>query len=115
MNAHALGILEFPRLLAFVASRAHSAPGAAAVRALVPKTDRKWVEAEQARVTAMRQLVESDAGWVSEGIPELAEPLRRLRIEGLAWSALELLQGATLLRASRRTRDALRDPRRARR
>ncbi len=113
MNAHALGILEFPRLLAFVATRAHSAPGAAAVRALEPQTDRLWIEAEQARVTAMRQLVESDAAWVSEPIPELADALKRLRIEGLAWSALELLQGATLLRSSRRTRDALRDPRRA--
>ncbi len=113
MNAHALGILEFPRLLAFVAARAHSAPGAAAVRALEPRTDRPAIEAEQARVTAMRQLVESDTGWISEPIPDLAEPLKRLRIEGLAWTALELLQGATLLRSSRRTREALRDPRRA--
>jgi len=113
MNAHALGILEFPRLLAYVAARAHSAPGAAAVRALTPQQDRAWIEGEQARVTALRQLVESEAGWSSEPIPELGEPLKRLRIEGLAWSALELLQGATLLRSSRRTRDALRDPRRA--
>jgi DNA mismatch repair protein MutS2 len=113
MNAHALGILEFSRLLAFVAARAHSAPGAAAVRALVPRTDREWIEAEQRRVAALRQLVESETGWSSEPIPELAEPLKRLRIDGLSWSALELLQGATLLRSSRRTRDALRDPRRA--
>lgn len=113
MNAHALGILEFSRLLAFVAARAHSAPGAAAVRALVPRTDREWIDAEQRRVTALRQLVESETGWASEPIPELAEPLKRLRIDGLSWSALELLQGATLLRSSRRTRDALRDPRRA--
>lgn len=113
MNAHALGILEFPRLLAFVAGRAHSAPGAAAVRALSPQQDRAWIEDEQARVTALRQLVESEAGWNSEPIPDLREPLKRLRIEGLGWSALELLQGATLLRSSRRTRDALRDPRRA--
>ena len=112
MNAHALGILEFPRLLAFVAGRAHSAPGAAAVRALVPRTDREWVDAEQRRVTSMRALVESDTGWISEAIPELSEPLKRLRIEGLAWSAAELLQGATLLRSSRRTRESLRDPRR---
>ena len=112
MNAHALGILEFPRLLALVASRAHSAPGAAAVRALVPSIDREWIEAEHARVTAMRSLIESDAGWVSEPIPDLAEPLKRLRIDGLSWNALELLQGAILLHSSRHTRDALRDPRR---
>ncbi|MEP6779912.1 MAG: Smr/MutS family protein, partial [Gemmatimonadaceae bacterium] len=33
-------------------------------------------------------------------------------IEGLTWSALDLLQAAILLRSSRRMRDALRDPRR---
>lgn len=112
MNAHALGILEFPRLLAFVATRAHSDPGAAAVRALEPRTDAAWIVAEHARVAAMRALIESETGWSAERIPDLAEPLKRLRIEGLSWTALELWQGASLLRASRRTRDALRDTRR---
>ena len=112
MNAHALGILEFPRLLAHVAGRASSAPGAAAVRALVPRSDRDWIESEHARIGAVRALVQSELGWPTEPIPELAEPLKRLRIDGLTWSALELLAGATLLRSSRRVREALRDPRR---
>lgn len=112
MNAHALGILEFPRLMAHVAGRASSAPGAAAVRALMPRCDREWIEAEHARVNAVRALILSDLGWPTEPIPELGEPLKRLRIEGLTWTALELLQGATLLRSSRRVRDTLRDPRR---
>ncbi len=112
MNGHALGILEFPRLLAHVAGRAHSAPGAAAVRALAPSTDRDWIVAEHDRVAAVRSLISSEIGWVAEAIPDLGDPLRRLRIEGLSWSAAELIQGATLLRSSRRTRDALRDPRR---
>ncbi|MEO7361733.1 MAG: Smr/MutS family protein, partial [Gemmatimonadaceae bacterium] len=38
--------------------------------------------------------------------------LNRLRIEGLTWSALEMIQGAILLRSSRRQRAALNDPRR---
>jgi DNA mismatch repair protein MutS2 len=112
MNAHALGILEYQRLLAHVAGRASSAPGAAAVRALVPRSDREWIEAEHARVNAMRLLVSSELGWPSESIPDLGDALRRLRIEGLTWTALELLQGATLMRSSRRVREALRDPRR---
>jgi DNA mismatch repair protein MutS2 len=112
MNAHALGILEFPRLLAHVAGRASSAPGAAAVRALAPRSDRDWLEKEHARVSAVRSLVLSDLGWPAEPIPELGDALKRLRIAGLSWSALELLQGAVLLRSSRRMRDALRDPRR---
>lgn len=112
MNAHALGILEYHRQLAYVAGRASSSPGAAAVRALEPRTDRTWIEQEHARVSAVRSLVQSDAGWNAEPIPDLADALRRLRIEGLTWTATELLQGATLLRSSRRTREALRDPRR---
>ena len=114
MNAHALGILEFPRMLAHVAGRANSGPGAAAVRTLAPRRDREWIEAKHARVGAMRALVSSELTWPTEPIPELGEALRRLRIEGLTWTALELLQGATLIRSSRRVRDALRDPRRPR-
>ncbi len=112
MNAHALGILEYSRLMAHVAGHASSAPGAAAVRALVPRTDREWIEAEHARVAALRSLILSDLGWPTEAIPDLGEALRRLRIPGLTWTAHELLQGAALLRSSRRTREALRDPRR---
>jgi DNA mismatch repair protein MutS2 len=112
MNAHALGILEYSRLLAHVAGHASSAPGAAAVRALVPRTDREWIEAEHARVAALRSLILSELGWPTESIPDLGEALKRLRIPGLTWTAHELLQGATLLRSSRRTREALRDPRR---
>lgn len=112
MNAHALGILEFPRFLAHVAGRAHTAPGAAAVRARVPSSNRETLEAEHQRVNTVRAQVQSDLGWPSEAIPDLEQPLGRLRIEGLTWSALELLQGATLLRSSRRMRDALGDPRR---
>jgi DNA mismatch repair protein MutS2 len=113
MNTHALSILEFPRLLAHVAGRAHSAPGAAAVRARVPSTDRDAIEAEHLRVNVVRIQVQSDLGWPTQAIPDLEQALSRLRIEGLTWSALELLQGAILLGSSRRMKDALNDPRRA--
>ncbi|MGV3708703.1 MAG: endonuclease MutS2 [Gemmatimonas sp.] len=112
MNEHALGILEFPRLLAHVAGRANSSPGAAAVRARVPSTNREFVEAEHQRVNAMRSMLQSDLTWPTEVIPDLEQPLNRLRIEGLTWSALEMIQGAVLLRSSRRQRAALADPRR---
>jgi DNA mismatch repair protein MutS2 len=101
-------------MLAHVAGRANSGPGAAAVRMLAPRRDREWIEAEHARVGAMRALVSSELTWPTEPIPDLGEALRRLRIEGLTWTALELLQGATLIRSSRRVREALRDPRRPR-
>lgn len=112
MNAHALGILEFPRLLAHVAGKAHSAPGAASVRRRTPDTGRDAISAEHQRVNAMRTMLQSDLQWPVEAIPELEQALNRLRIEGLTWSALELIQATILLRSSRRQREALRDPRR---
>jgi DNA mismatch repair protein MutS2 len=111
MNRHALGILELARVLAHVSQRAHSAPGAAAVRALEPMHDAGALEAEHRRVGAMRALISGEQPYTPEPIPELTGPLARLRVEGASWSAEELRQGAVFLRSSRRTRDALRDPR----
>jgi len=112
MNGHALGILEFPRLLELVAGFAASAPGAARVRALVPSADLTWLDAEHRRVGAIRGFLGGDLPWHPEPVPELAEPLRRLRVAGIMWTAPELLAGAVLLRSARHTREALRDERR---
>ncbi len=112
MNAHALGILELGRVLLHVSQRAHSNPGAAAVRALFPSPDIRWVEAEHRRVAAMRSLIGGEPAWTPEQIPELSSAIARLRVDGVSWTAPELLHGAMLLRSSRRTRDALRDVRR---
>jgi DNA mismatch repair protein MutS2 len=112
MNSHALGVLEFPRVLDLVAARATSEVGADRVRALTPRADRTWVEREHARIAAVRALVADEGGWAPEPVPALADPLARLRIEGVSWSGAELLGGAILLRSSRRTRLALREERR---
>src|SRR5919199_3167468 len=109
MNAHALAVLEFPRVLALVAERATSALGAARVRDLAPRHDRRWIEEEHARVAAVRALVAGDDPWTLEPIPDVARPLARLRVAGAPWTGPELLAGATLLRSARRTREALRD------
>ena len=112
MNAHALAVLEFPRVLELVAERASSELGAERVRGFAPSDDRDALEKEHARVAAVRALVASEGGWSPEPIPALAGPLRRLRVAGASWNAAELLLGATLLRSSRRTQDTLRDPKR---
>ena len=112
MNAHALGILEFPRLLELVAERAASAPGAARVRALAPSADLAWLEAEHRRVAAVRALLGSEPAWRPEPVPELTGAIQRLRVIGSVWSGQELVAGGVLLRSARRTRDALRDDRR---
>jgi DNA mismatch repair protein MutS2 len=112
MNAHALGILEFPRLLDLVAERAASAPGAARVRALAPSDDVAWLEGEHRRVGAVRSLLGGEPAWSPEPVPDLLGAIQRLRVIGSVWSGPELVGGAVLLRSSRRTREALRDDRR---
>src|SRR3954470_6825226 len=91
MNAHALGILEFPRLLDLVAERAASAPGAAHVRALAPSRDLAWLETEHRRVAAVRSLLGGDPAWSPEPVPDLAGAIQRLRVVGSVWNGLELL------------------------
>ncbi|MDE3128977.1 MAG: hypothetical protein KGL38_13285, partial [Gemmatimonadota bacterium] len=86
MNAHALAVLEFPRVLDLVAERATSAPGAARVRGLQPRTDREWLDAEHARVAAVRALRGGEPRWYPEPIPELSAALNRLRVIGSRWT-----------------------------
>ncbi|MDF1502196.1 endonuclease MutS2 [Roseisolibacter sp. H3M3-2] len=112
MNQHALSVLEFPRVLAVVAERATSALGARRLRGAQPSTNVAWLESEHRRVAATRALVASEGGWSPEPVPDLTEPLARLRVIGTVWSAPELLAGGTLLRSARRTRETLSDPKR---
>lgn len=112
MNAHALSILEFPRVLDVVAGFASSDLGAAAVRALQPTTDLRWLESEHVRVAAMRAALQGDDPWTPGPIPDLTGALTRLRVIGSLWSGVELMGAATLLRTSRRTDAHLRDPKR---
>ena len=107
MNAHALSVLEFPRVRELVAERAATAAGAARVRVLEPRTDAEWLEQEHARVAAVRSLVESEGGWRSEAIPDVAEALNRLRVAGATLQPLELSGIGRLLSASRLTKAAL--------
>jgi DNA mismatch repair protein MutS2 len=112
VNPHALAVLEFPRVLDVVADRASSVLGAGAVRALRPRTDREWLALEHARVQAMRSVLSAEGGWSPEPIPDVRQGLARLRLEGAALDGTQLTAIAMLLRSSRRTQSALRDPRR---
>ena len=111
-NAHALRVIEFPRVLELVAARATSTIGAARIRELEPTTDAQLLEAEHARVAAIRALIEGERPWHPEPLPDLFGALARLRVEGVVWNGAELLAAGQLLRSSRRTRDALGDERR---
>src|SRR5688572_16660217 len=60
----------------------------------------------------MRALVTADTPWSPEVVPDVARALDRLRVAGTALPGPELLNALVLLRSSRRTAEALRDPRR---
>ena len=113
MNSHALSVLEFPRVLDVVAGFATSDLGAARMRAVLPTTDRTWLDHEHAVVAAMRAVVRDENPWHPGPIPDLAGPINRLRVQGSMWTGAELIAGQTLLRSSRETQTRLRDPRRA--
>ena len=112
MNQHALAVLEYPRVLGVVADRALSSLAARRLRATQPRTDIPALEAEHRRVAAMRALRGSEGGWSPEPVPDLTEPLARLRVAGTVWAAVELQGAGTLLRSSRRTRETMTDPKR---
>lgn len=107
MNGHALSVLEFTRVRDLVAERAATAAGAGKVRALEPRRDTDWLELEHSRVSAMRSLVESDAGWRSEPIPDIKQGLERLRVPGATLQVSELSAIGQLLTSSRLIKAAL--------
>ena len=94
-------------MLAVVADRASSSLGADRVRGLLPVTDREWLDAEHARVTATRALVQADDPWHPEPISDVTAALDRMRVEGAGLNGSEMLGVGRLLRSSRRTRDSL--------
>ncbi|HEY2849743.1 MAG TPA: hypothetical protein VGI97_07690, partial [Gemmatimonadaceae bacterium] len=106
-GGHALAVLEFSRVTDLVAGCASSAAGAARTRELQPLAAAGDVIAEHARVEAMRAIVSGEAGWTPEAIPDLAAALVRLRVEGTAWTAVELRGAVTLLVSSRRAAAAI--------
>lgn len=110
MNTHALSVLEFARARELVAGRAGTSVGAARVRALDPLDDRGLVESHHARAAAMRALVDSEAGWRVEPIPDLDGAFPRLKVAGAALHATDLQGVGQLLASSRLTRTALGHP-----
>lgn len=107
MNSHALTVLEYADALDRVARFASSEPGAAAVRSSHPSTDPEWVAGELRTVAEMMALLASDERWAFPAIPDLREPLKRLRVEGSVWDAPRLRDAAVLLDASRSVRRTL--------
>ena len=108
MNSHALSVLEYRDALDLVARFASSALGAAAVRALEPSADPGWIEPELARVEEMALFLGANDAWGLPAVPDVREPLRRLRVEGSVLDAPHLRDAGVLLASSRLVRRAFR-------
>jgi DNA mismatch repair protein MutS2 len=111
MNEHALRVIEFASALDLVAGRASSALGAERIRGAAATADRDWLVREHSRMAAVRSLVEDDAPWAPQPVPDIRAALARLHVEGASLSASDLLAVSNLLRSSRLTGDALKDDR----
>ena len=119
VQAHALDVLEFARLLDHVAGHASTSPGAARIRSLRPTRvggthlDRAdalhLLHGEHTRVAAMRSLLQGDNPHRPEAIPELEHAFQRLRVEGASWTGPELRGAVVLLRSARLTQQSLQD------
>ncbi|HEV2146187.1 MAG TPA: endonuclease MutS2 [Longimicrobiaceae bacterium] len=101
MNSHALNVLEYGEALDVVARHASSALGAEAVRALDPSDDAGWIAGELATVGEMMRFLGRDEGWAVPAVPDVREPLKRLRIEGSVLDGRMLRDLGTLLASAR--------------
>ncbi len=99
--ADALEALEFEAALERVAAHAAGLSGAAEILARRPTDDAGWIAAELALVAEALQLEQRDIGLAPEPVPEVREPLARLRVHGSVLEAPDLFALYRLLMAGR--------------
>lgn len=107
MNAHALEVLEFERVLERVAQRASSEPGRARILALRPSHDPASVRRELDRVAAVQRFVDERPEWAPGTIHDVREELAQLRVDGAVLEPLGLHRIGVLLGTSRSLQRAL--------
>jgi DNA mismatch repair protein MutS2 len=107
MSEHALEVLEYTAALDLVARNASSDLGAEAVRGLRPDVSADRIASELRPVAEMIALLGGDEGWALPVIPEIREPLRKLRVEGSVWEAPALHAAGVLIVSSRTARREL--------
>ena len=104
----ALAAIEFPAALDQVSQYAVTPQGAACVRALVPRVDARWIDAELALVAAFADRLEAGDDVEPVPFPDAAAALGRLRMDGSVLEGDELAALAQLLAAARAVGQKLR-------
>ncbi len=97
MIEHALGVLEFERVLERVAGRATSDVGRRQILALRPRYDVDEIERELERVASCMRLIDASPQWTPGPIPDLEEVLTQLGTPGAVLEPIDLFRvGVTL-------------------
>jgi DNA mismatch repair protein MutS2 len=106
-----LELLEFDAMKALVRRGVHSPQGRELLEAISPCMDREALNAAHADAQeALHYLRDGDETISFTGIPEIAAPLAKVRVEGATLDPLELLTLASFLSRSQDIRAALRQP-----
>ena len=103
----ALRVLEFDRVLEYVAGFAATGAGRERVRGLRPSSDIGPVRARLAAVAETASFLEQRGDWALPPVPEASAAVARLEVEGTVLSASGLARLGGLLAAGRTVRRAL--------
>ena len=101
MSARALQVLEFARVLEYVAGFASTRAGREAVRALTPSVDAGSIRSRLSTVDETGRFLEERADWTLPEVPDAGTAVARLAIEGSVLSPQELVAVGGLLAAGR--------------
>lgn len=101
MSARALQVLEFARVLEYVAGFASTRAGREAVRALTPSVDAASIRARLSTVDEAGSFLEERVDWMLPEVPDAGTAIARLAIEGSVLSPQELHAVGGLLAAGR--------------
>jgi len=98
-------VLEFDRVMQYVAGRAAGAMARDALLALRPRADLKDAEHELDRVADTMQFLDEKPGWSPPAAPDVRPSLERLAVEGSVLEPEDLFHLGGLLSAARRVRE----------
>lgn len=104
MNDHALGVLEYDKVVEMLVERTSFPVGAERAARLTPMSDVPRIRDELARVTEIRGLMDGGSTLPLDGARDVREALRRSLTTGVSLTCQELVAVAETLAASERVR-----------
>jgi DNA mismatch repair protein MutS2 len=102
MNGHALGVLEYDKVVEMLVERTSFPLGAERAERLRPVSDAEWIREELERVTELRTLMDGGASLPLEGARDVREALARSLAVGVSLTCGELVAVAETLSAIQR-------------